>query len=59
MSLFFPKMYGIQTEHNVHFATKNPGDFNDPFDETYLASTRTKQEEVNAILRKNLEISCF
>ena len=47
MSLFFPKIFSSFTSLNVHYATKNPGDFSDPFDETYLASTRTKQEEVS------------
>ena len=45
MSLFFPKFLGCDDD-TIRYATANPGDNEDPFDETYLAATRTKQEEV-------------
>ncbi|CAK8690567.1 unnamed protein product [Clavelina lepadiformis] len=53
ISLFFPKLYGKQCQSLcIHFPTKNMGASDDPFDETYLASTRTKQEEAWAVKKE-------
>ena len=49
MIMFYPEVFQSPTPH---FWNKNPGDPNDPFDEIYLASTRTKQEEAWATKRE-------
>jgi len=49
MIMFYPEVYHYPC---YRLWTKNPGDSSDPFDETYLASTRTKQEEAWATKRE-------
>ena len=49
MILFYHQVFKSPA---THFWTKNPGDSSDPFDEIYLASTRTKQEEAWATKRE-------
>nr|CAB3219934.1 actin-related protein 2 [Phallusia mammillata] len=53
MSLLYPKLLGRKDEIScVHFSKRNPGNCEDPFDDTYLALTRTKQEEAWASKRE-------
>nr|XP_039249970.1 actin-related protein 8-like [Styela clava] len=46
LSIFFPKAFGLKMkDRHIHFATRNPGDSEDPMDEYYLLQTRSKNWE--------------